>query len=84
MCDKALGEVADELGEVTAALGKLNRNIEKYLDWIEVVDPPSPPEDFICSWCMADIVHPEYYRRCQHGVLCAACAPCDECPPERE
>ncbi len=45
-------------------------------EWANLNGAPSSP---LCSWCLADIPHPDYYIRCQHATLCGACAPCDEC-----
>jgi hypothetical protein len=48
---------------------------------IEIIGD-GPPEMY-CSWCMGEI-YSQCFARCDHAILCMACAPCDECSTEEE
>lgn len=77
--DRRIAKYLDRVeGEIT---GSINQSGWRWLSNLadrSIQDDPTQ-KAFICDWCLIDILAPEYYIRCQHAVLCGACAPCDEC-----
>jgi hypothetical protein len=80
------------LVSISITLGKINKNIEKFLDRedarinVETRRAGWSPSDLLdqafatfCCWCMADLGPDDKKYACDHAVLCAACAPCDAC-----
>jgi hypothetical protein len=94
-CADELREISRNLGRVNRCVEKfLDRTDARVPDThvmardVALPNPlPSSHPGLHCAWCMSDINFRETlekYYTCDHGTLCAACAPCDECVPNEE
>jgi len=83
------------LSTIAVTLGKINRRLGKYL--IDIAPPTDvelqsaalgAPEPYLaevpCMHCFTPLMWPVPSVTCDHGWLCPACAPCDECESTKE